>query len=204
MDVHGALADALDRYFQLSLLPVSVTGETDPSKQLHALLAKVGGDTPAGLKAAAAAIGAPVDTVRRWARDQRGIGKAHRSNVARAYQERILEPKRKRAQVRADNKERREAAKRRPGPITDAKVWVKAIIRWTKSPKKKYNAKPYRSTLLDNIDLTQAIEAWGRGKPAGTILERTVAKQYGADEEGGVAFEGNSVQIEINPTKRPT
>ncbi|MFG2848504.1 hypothetical protein ACGF12_35895 [Kitasatospora sp. NPDC048296] len=198
MNVDEAFAAAAEAYFRPALIPVEVTGETDPLRQVSALLAAVGGDTPAGLKAAAAQIGAPVDTVRRWVRGQRGIAKGSRAKVSKAYAEHILKPKQQRAQTRADNKARRDAAERKDH-IENAQLLVTATIRWSKSPKKKYNRQAYRTTLLDNIDLSKAVELWARGKPAGRAVERAAAEQYGVTTEGGIAFEGNSVEMKINP-----
>jgi hypothetical protein len=201
MNADEAFDRACQDYFHPTLIPVEVTGETDPLRQVGALLDAVGGDTPAGLKAAAAQIGAPVDTVRRWVRGQRGIAKASRAKVSKAYADNVLEPKRKRAQVRADNKTRREAAERKDH-ITDASLQVGAVIRWGNS-KHPYNTDRQRTTTLDNLDLTKAVALWARGKPAGRAVERAAASQYGVGTaipgSAGIGFEGNSVHMKINP-----
>lgn len=199
MNVDEAFADACNSYFQPLLVPVTMTGETEPDKQLDALLEAAGGDTPAGLKTVAAWIGTVPDTVRRWVRGQRGIAKSSRTKLSAAYGDQILEPKRRRKQVRADNTARRTARDRLSSRIADARVKVTAVIRWSNSKKKQYNATKYRTTTLDNIDLTRAVDKWARGQPAGAALQRAVAQQYGVEQEGGIAFEGDSVEIEINP-----
>lgn len=163
-----------------------VTTEAGQQGRIKDLMMQFKGDR----KAAAAAIGVPRDTLTRWINGKRGISKASQGKLEQAYQKHIVTPKQQRADLRA----RKQEAKTNP-PRSDAKVKVTATIRWSKSPKKKYNRRPYRTTTLDHIDLSKVAAAWAGGRDPGKELEKVVTTQYGTKD--GVAFEGDSVEIEF-------
>jgi transcriptional regulator with XRE-family HTH domain len=141
-------------------------------------------------KQVAAAIGVTRDTLTRWLGGKQTISKANQEKLERAYQKNIIKPKQERADARA-----RKAAAAGVSPDQHAQVKVSATIRWSKSTKKQYNNRPYRTTTLDNIDLSPVVRAWLRGTDVGTALEKAITDQYSIKD--GIGLEGNSVEIEF-------
>lgn len=192
MDVRQATEAAFERmYGNVSAPPVAqlrtpATREAGQRSRIGQLTTAFKGDR----SKVAAAIGVTRDTLTRWINGKQGIGKANQDKLERAYQKNIVQPKQHRADLRA----RQNAVNTRP-PSTDARVTVTATIRWTKSDNKKYNSTPYRTTTLDNIDLTPVARAWSRGADSGRALEQAITRQYSIKD--GIGLEGNSVEIEF-------
>lgn len=89
----------------------------------------------------------------------------------------------------------RKTLRARPVP---AAVKVTATIAWSKSPKKRYNAQPHRTTTLTGMRAVMAavIRTWATVGPeaAADALERGAAQVYGAEE---IQFQGDEVEIEF-------
>lgn len=141
----------------------------------------------AGSKAAAAqAAGIGRSTWNHWAAKHRMPSGVNLRKLEAAYARQVLQPA----------VARRIKDRKLPTLIT-----VTAVIRWSNSPKKMYNAKRHRKTHLDQlkpVDIARVVQAWAAlgGGAAGGELERVTAARYKAEV---VKFEGDQVHVDLTP-----
>lgn len=191
-DLAAALDAALRARYRISEVRTPVTqrrGLLARMNQLEKLFRRPG-DTPVQTRRRAAeAAGIPDRTWRDWRAGTHPPSPASRRRLERAYNREVTLPAFRRA-IKAQGIPRR--------------VRVTATIKWTDSPRKNYNATPYRATTLTGMGPAMAatIKAWVGAGPeaAADAFQRGVSAAYKAPDDGdkpGIEFQGDDVKVEF-------
>lgn len=192
-DLAGALDGALRARFKVPEVKSPITqrrGLLARMNQLEKLHTRKGDKPGQAATRAAEAAGIAPRTWRDWRKGTHPPGAASRRKLEGAYARQITLPA------------YRKVTKAQGAPD---RVRVAATIRWSDSPKKKYNATPHRSTTLTGMRaaMVSVIRAWAGAGPeaAAEAFERAVARVYKVadDDDGGpgVRFEGDQVEVEF-------
>lgn len=192
-DLEGALDAALRARYRVAEVRTPITqrrGLLGRMNQLEKLHARKGDRPGAAGRRAATAAGLPPDQWTRWKKGQRTPSPASLRKLEGAYSRQVTQP--------AFLKSVR--SKKAP-----KEVRITGTIRWTDSPRKRYNASPHRTTVLTGMGPTMAavVRAWVAAGPeaAADAFQRGASAVYKVvdDDDGtpGIKIEGDEVTIEF-------
>jgi hypothetical protein len=192
-DLAGALDAALRARYRVAEVRTPVTqrrGLLGRMNQLEKLHARKGDKPGQAATRAAEASGIPARTWRDWRKGTHPPSAANARKLEGAYSRQVTQP--------AFLKSVR--SKKAP-----KEVRVTGTIRWTDSPRKRYNASPHRTTVLTGMGPTMAavVRAWVAAGPeaAADAFQRGASAVYKVvdDDDGtpGIKIEGDEVTIEF-------
>jgi transcriptional regulator with XRE-family HTH domain len=165
-------------------------GLTARMNQLEKAFSQRGDRKGAAARRAAEAAGISPRTWQKWRAGSQHPGARLLRRLEGAYARHVQLPK-ARAKVN--------------GTPVPSLVRVTAVIKWSSSPRKQYNAQPYRSTTLEGMRgvMIRVIRAWQAAGPdaAAEVFQRGAAEVYGVpdDDDGtpGIEFQGDEVEIDL-------
>ena len=192
-DLPEALDAALRARYRISEVKTPVTqrrGLLARMNQLEKLHQRPGDKPGQAATRAAESAGIPARTWRDWRKGTHPPGPANRRKLEGAYNRQITLPAFRRS-VRSKG--------------APDKVTVTAVVRWSDSPRKMYNATPQRTVRLRGLRAVMpgVIRAWAAAGPqaAADAFERAVSTAYrepdDADGGPGIRFEGDAVTVEF-------
>lgn len=183
-DLAEALDEALrDRYPMPSIKrpPTHRQGLLARLNQVEKTFQREGDRPGAAGRRAAKAAGIAPDTWTRWKNNQRKPGAASLRKIEEAYARYVQMPS------------FRRKVNRTPAPN---RVRIRAVIKWSSSPRKMYNKVRERTTTLEGMRavMRKVIRAWATAGPeaAADALEAGAASVYRSDE---IRFEGDNVEV---------